>query len=674
MADIQLKLGAEFPEPSLETWRELAVASLKGASFEKVLVSSLFDGIKLQPLYTVEDLEADSRSIHEVMVASCAHPGAWGIRQLHRHPDPAFTNRALLADLENGADSLLIEFDSASRHGRLAADETAGEAGVMLYCLEDVKLALDGFHFSMAAIGIEAGTAAIPAAALLAAAAAEVADSARLELNLDPLGNLASTGFLPTDIESSLAELGQIALDVAKQYPLATVVRVNTTRWSDAGATDGTELAIAVASGVVYLRTMVEAGMSVSKAANRIRFAVAVGTDFFSGIAKLRALRLMWNRVLEASGASSRVNIDAVSAEHVLSKNDPWVNLLRNTVSSFAAGAGGADTVMCLPFDHAIGLPDDFSQRMARNTQLILLEESNVHQVLDPAGGSFYLESLTRELASVAWGKFREMEKSGGLIPRLRDGSLVREVAGMWAARQKRLATRRDPLTGVSEFPNIDEEAIQTLQPDLLELRQAAQARLTTFSGSIGRSFADLIAAARAGANIQQLYRTLYGESAGESVPALVAHRQAEDFEALRERVERHKAAGGTRAEIFLANIGRIAEHTARASFARNFFEAGGIKAFTTDGFADADAMGKAFRASQARMAVICGSDTQYESFAEPFARVLKDSGAIRVFLAGRPGDKADAYARAGIDEYVGLGSDVLAICHRALENLGVKE
>lgn len=681
MTDQQFKLAGEFPPATVEAWRELAEAGLNGADFDRKLVTAVADGFRIKPLYTRDDLDDSGRSIHEAMIASSNRKSVgedeksgWDIRQLHAHPDPVATNEAILEDLENGANSVLLRLDAGARSGGEPSAADAGEGGVMLYGRNDMARALEGVYSSLAPVALDAGAAAVPAAALLAASVQEEAVEALLAFNIDPIGTLARSGSLPQSVEAALEELGRTAADAAQAFPRASVADVDSACWYNAGATDGSELAIALATGLAYLRAMTGAGLPIEQAAERLTFTAAVGTDFFTGIAKLRALRLMWRRVLEASGAgNARVTVHATAAEHVLSKVDPWVNMLRTTVTSFAGGVGGADSVVCLPYDHLLGLPDDFSRRMARNTQIILEEESNVHRVLDPAGGSWYVESLTGELARVAWDEFQAIEREGGIVGKVLDGSLVEETAARWKQRQKRLATRKDALTGVSEFPNIDEEGVATEQPDLAALRQQAAARQTRSDAAIGKTFSELVAAAEAGASVKQLFDALYGEASPVTVAALQPHRLAEDFEALRERAAQHAASSGAAPAVFLANIGRVAEHTARASFARNFFEAGGVKGLGNDGFADAEAAAAAFAGSGAGIAVICGSDEQYASQAEEIARALKAKGARRVYLAGRGGDKAEAYAAAGIDDYVFMGADVLAICGAALDQLGVK-
>lgn len=671
-----LKLASEFPSADYASWRKLAEEALKGAPFDKKLVTGTLDGFAIQPLYTAEDQDEATRLIHEVLNASVEPRETvtgWDIRQLHTHPAPKATNTAILEDLENGATSILLQFDAAARQGREITSGDVGIGGIAIHCLADLDLALEDVYTNLATVALDAGSAAIPAAVLLAAHIANTdgADEAAPAFNIDPIGTLATTGTLPCSSADAITQAAAISCELIDLFPLATAISVNGAPYCNAGATDGQELACMLASGVTYLRALTDAGMAVDQAAGAMSFNVAIGTDFFAGIAKLRALRMMWSRILSASGADDvTITINAVSAEMALTKVDPWVNMLRTTVTSFAAGLGGADSVVCLPYDHLIGLPDGFARRLARNTQLILQEESNVHRVIDPAGGSWFIENLTKELAKAAWRKFQALEASGGIVKALSDGSLKSGIEAIWQTREKRLATRRDPLTGVSEFPNITEDKVKCETPDLEAIRAGAKARQTGFDGPIGTNLSSMMAAARAGATIGHMFTELYGTSAATVVPALIPHRLSERYEALRARADHEKARTGTFPQIFLANLGKVAQHTARAMFARNFFEAGGIEALTNNGFENAEAAAKAFGESGAKIAVICGSDPQYAAMATDVAKALSKAGASKIYLAGHPGEARADYEAAGISEFVHVGADVLAICGDALDHL----
>lgn len=581
----RLQLAGEFPPAEREQWLALVDGVLKGRPFDKVLVTHLHDGIDVQPLYTRDDI--DTRD--EVIGLPGATPfvrgtapvrTAWDIRQHHVVTDAAATNEAVLTDLERGATSLWVR----SAPGDLAA-------------------ALDGVHLDMAPVVLDAGSQY--------AAAADALIELWAQRGVAPSAALGGFGADPIAWGAPVDPAVALATRAASELPGVRAITVDGTVWHEGGASDVEELALSIAAGVAYLRALTDAGFDVTAAARQIEFRYAVTADQFSGIAKLRAARRMWARVTEACGATQPQAQHAVSSAAMMTRRDPWVNMLRTTVACFAAAVGGAEAITVLPFDSAIGQPDAFGRRIARNTQALLHDETHLSRVVDAAGGSWYVEHLTDDFAKAAWSWFRDIERAGGLAAALDSGLVAERLDATWAARSAAIARRKDPITGVSEFPDIEEAPV--VRPP-----------------------------------------------APEREPAVVPRRRyAEAFEALRDRAE----SAPSRPTVFLANLGPIAVHTARATFAKNFFEAGGIKTLSNDGFESPDAAAQAFAASGARIACICSSDAVYDEQAEATASALRAAGAVRVYLAG----KRDT---PGVDEQIHMGADALAVLTRALDTL----
>lgn len=680
-----VNLTQDFPAVDYQAWRALVEQALKGADFDKKLTTRLYDGITLQPIYTKADFAAEGDpsgfpGFAPFARGSSAADGlrGWDIRQAFLNPDIKKTNREILTDLERGVTSVLLRLDDAGRAGQDPESEAAGRGGIMVSTADDLDSALGGVMLDICPVALDAGAGAPAAAALLAEVWRKrgvTGEAAMGAFNIDPLGSLAELGALPTSLEAALKRMAEIAAHTAATWPNVTAVGVSAGPYSAAGASDVEDLACAMATAVAYLRAMTAAGLDIDAACRQIAFSIPVGTDFFVGIAKLRAARMLWARVAEACGASEparAIRLHAATAARVVSQRDPWVNLLRVTVTSFAAGVAGADSVTALPFDAALGLPSDFSRRIARNTQIILQEESNLTRVIDPAGGSWYVETLTRQVAERAWAEFQAIEAEGGMASALTSGSLAARLDKSWQARRAAIAKRKDALTGVNEFPNLTEKPVEVEKPDLAALRKGAVARLSTYrrEGTVG-AIGDLFDLARDG-TLGALTQAL-ADGTPASVAALPVHRLGEDFEALRDASDRALAASGSRPKVFLANLGRVAQHTARATFARNFFEAGGVEAIVTDGFADAATAAEAFKASGAKVACICGADAQYEDMAEAVAKALKEAGAARVTLAGKGGDKQAAYDAAGVDDYIYVGCDALGLLQALHAQLGVK-
>ncbi|MFF0571890.1 methylmalonyl-CoA mutase family protein [Streptomyces sp. NPDC004041] len=611
-----LSPAAAFPDPSHDQWQSLVEGVLRksgkevsGPAAEEALSTTLEDGLITRPLYTASDESPDTgfpgfAPFTRGSRAEGNAAGGWDVRQRHALTDPARLNEALLGDLENGVTSLWLT--------------VGGPAGVPV---DGLARALEGVYLDLAPVALDAPSGLDAAATELLRLYAErgvARGAARGTLGADPLGHEARTG-----VEADLAPAVRWARRCDAEYPGLRAIVVDGLPYHEAGGSAGEELGLSLATGVAYLRALTAAGMSVEAACGQLEFRYAATADQFLTIAKLRAARRLWARVAEASGApaAGAQRQHAVTSPVMMTRRDPWVNMLRTTLATLGAGVGGADSVTVLPFDHALGLPDAFARRIARNTSTILMEESHLARVIDPAGGSWYVERLTEDLAAAAWAFFQETERAGGLPAALRSGQVAQRLAATWAARSAKLARRKEPITGVSEFPMPGERPVE---------REPAP---DSYAGAPG---------------------------------GLPRVRRDEAFEALRARSDAHLAATGSRPKVFVAALGPAAAHTARASFAVNLFGAGGIEAVHDPVSVDADTVAGALTASGAPVAVLCSSDALYAEQADAVAGALKSAGAARVFLAGRPGDYAD------VDDHVFAGCDAVAVLTSVLDRMGV--
>lgn len=606
----ELALAAEFPEASREQWRELVAGVLRKSGAidegfdglpESKLVTRTYDGLEIQPLYTADDtIEGIGFPGLPPFVRSARPEGSvatgWDIRARFARRDAKATNTAVLADLEGGVSSIWLR---------------VGSAGVPVAELAD---ALNEVYIDLAPVTLDAAEDYEAAAAALLELFAEreiPASAAVATLGADPIGLTARTGSA-----HPLAPAAELAARIATSHPKVRTIVADGLPFHEAGGSDAQELGATIAAGVAYLRALTEAGLDVDAAAGQLEFRLAATADQFLTIAKFRAARRLWARVTEVSGGKNGqgagMRQHAVTSPAMLTQRDPWVNMLRTTLACFGAGVGGADAITVLPFDSAIGQPDAFSARIARNTHAVLLEESKLAGVIDPAGGSWYVENLTDDLAKAAWREFTAIEAAGGIEAELASGALAGRLAETWEKRSKRLATRRDPITGVSEFPNLTEK---TVVRDPLD---------PVAEGGLPR------------------------------------HRYAEAFEALRDRSD----ARPTRPRVFLATLGPVAAHNARASFAANLFQAGGIEAVNPGAPEDVVAE---FRASDTKVACLCGSNTSYAEEADSVAKALKEAGATSVLLAGKPGDHPD------VTGYLYAGCDALEVLTGTLTELGVQ-
>jgi methylmalonyl-CoA mutase len=618
--DEQLTLAAEFPATSEAEWRTLVEAALKGASFEKRLVTQTYDGLRVEPLYL--------RATNAKPVAGRPAGAPWAVMQRVDQPDTKAANQQALEDLENGATGLTLVF---------AGSPTARGYGLVADKAGQLEQALAGVMLDGISLRIEtAPFAGRPVATLMIALVqnTKVAPDLDIDFGLDPVGDMARSGgaILPWPELSQRA--GATASDLkSKGFAKARFMRADGRSVHEAGGSEAQELAFVLATGVAYLRLLEASGFALDEARGRISFLLAADADEFLTIAKFRALRKLWARVEQASGlAPQPAFVAAETAWRMMTQRDPYVNMLRGTIAVTAAGLGGADTVTVLPFTQALGLPDAFARRVARNTQLILLEESNLYRVADPAAGSGSIEALTAELAGAAWKLFQEIEAAGGAAAALEQGLLQKKIAATSAARQAALAKRREALTGASDYPNLGEANVKVL--DVAPVKGPVPPKA---------SFA-----------------------------ALPSHRSAEPYEALRDASDAFLKKTGARPKVFLANLGRPSDFVARATFAKNFYEAGGIEAPGNDGFKDTAAMVDAFKTSGAKLACLCSSDKVYEAEAVSAAKALSAAGAI-VALAGRPGEHEAEWRAAGVKSFIFAGGDVLSTLQAAHDSLGPK-
>ncbi|MFI1413257.1 methylmalonyl-CoA mutase family protein [Streptomyces sp. NPDC020707] len=593
-----LSLAAGFPSATHEQWRRLVAGVLNKSgkevsdeTAEAALSTALEDGLATRPLYTAHDEAPDPGFPGFAPFVRGGRPdgntvGGWGVRQRHTTADGA----AVLADLENGVSSLWL---------------VVGEGG---FPVASLAQALEGVLLDLAPVVLDAGRDTEPAARELLRLYEErgvAKDAARGSLGADPLGYEARSGQA-----LDFAPAAALARRCAEEYPGLRALTVDALPYHEAGGSAAQELGASLATGVAYLRELTEAGLSTEQACGQLEFRYAATADQFLTIAKLRAARRLWARVTEVCGAprAGAQKQHAVTSPVMMSRRDPWVNMLRTTIATLAAGVGGADAVTVLPFDHALGLPDAFARRIARNTSTILVEESHLARVIDPAGGSWYVERLTDELAHAGWEFFQRIEGLGGQAAALRSGRLGEDLAKTWEARGAKLAKRREPITGVSEFPNLGER---------VPMREPAP------------------------------------EPPSGGLPKV---RRDEAFEVLRARSDAHLAATGARPSVYLASIGPAAAHTARTSFVSNLLQAGGIEPVTEGAFED----------SGATEACLCSSDALYEEQAASTAQALRAAGARHVFLAGRPGQYPD------VDAYVFAGCDAVAVLSATLDRMGV--
>ncbi|WP_298886790.1 methylmalonyl-CoA mutase family protein [uncultured Serinicoccus sp.] len=632
-----LALASTFPAATREQWEEQVVRVLnrrrpadRQLSAEQcldALRTRTVDGLTIEPLYPPVEGDLGEPGVAPFRRGATVRTGgAWDVRALHDDPDTAAGAEAVLTDLERGVTSLWVRVGAGAVApadlGRLLSGVELGLAPVVVSSEDDQGTAAR----ALLAVSVERGMPLAPGS----------------NLGLDPLAHAAVTG-TPVDV----AGVGELTRRVVADHPGVRAVTVDACVYHDAGGSDVDELALAVAAGISHLRVLEAAGVGPEQAADQLDFRVSAGADQFLTIARLRALRVLWARVLQECGvpaARRGARQHAVTSWRMLTRDDPWVNMLRATTATFAAAAGGAEAVTVLPFDHVHGYPDAVSRRVARNTQVVLAEEAGIGRVTDPAGGSGYVESLTDDLAARAWELVQRVEAEGGLIRALDHSSLVQEVlAASREERARRVADRTAPLTGVSSFPATDEAPL------------ARVPRLAPVTGGLPRV------------------------------------RDAAVFEALRDRSRAHEQEHGAPPQVLLVGIGTRRDFGARETFTVSLLAAAGIRGVlveVVDG--DTEVLRAAVRDVGSPVAILTSSAERYAEHGPALARALREAGAATVLLAGSERELGDTDERpsyadtsedAGADDRpdaplvdgtVRAGMDVVAFLDDLLDTLEV--
>ncbi len=696
----------EFTPPTYEAWRDLVIAELDGGDFDKKLVWRSRDGIDVQPLYTKEQVEglahADSLPGSAPFVRGTtalehlAQP--WLNMMLVTQADPSAAAAEIRHALDGGATSIGFRIDDAGRLGLCAARTNHGVAearnGVVIQTLDDTSTILMPAYERGIPVHVDAGWSApivMAHAAILSGHTGTMLCGAVL---MDPVALLVECGTLPAarkDVFAILAAM--VGFQRRNDCPLR-VIGASAEPWHNAGATLVQELAFTLATGAAYMRRLTESGIGADDAARAIRFTFPVGTNFFFEIAKLRTARMLWAKIARAFGATSdeacAMDMHVRTSWRQQTAYDPYVNMLRATVESMAGAIGGARSMHTAAFNESLGAATPFASRIARNTQTVLREESHLGRVVDPAGGSYYVEHLTDRIGREAWTVFQKVEEEGGMLRALETGFVHGLISEAATAAREATSRRKAVLIGTNQYPNLTESRAAFTPADTADAHAAMTARLATHRAArvetdvvrtldaVARTSSEgagglveaLMAATAAGATREELLRAIYPiESATDvEVRPLRAERAAESFERIRSAV----MAREPRPTVFLATLGAAVWRRARAGFASGFLGAGGFAITDNNGFDTAEAAAAAAIAAKADIVVVCSDDDSYPTVAPIVAGAVKQvlPGAI-VLVAGNPAD-ADALRAAGVDDFIHMRSDCGATLAALATRLGV--
>jgi methylmalonyl-CoA mutase len=620
----QTRLFSEFPPVGTETWEARILADLKGADYQKRLIWKTYDGIAVKPYYRSADLEGIGYlgvPPDEVPYVRGTRVDAqsWSIRQDFKELDIKSLNEQMKSAISKGVDAVGIRVAQINTHKQM---EELLE-GVDLKDISINFISSPSYPLTLELFIYQVMHRDIPH------------HMPKGSLNFDPIGYLLRRGEFYANWQQNLEEAEYLIQTVGKKLPSFKAVSINAHYFQDAGSTLVQELAFGLASACEYLAGLTDKGLTIDQVAPYMQFSFATGPHYFLEIAKLRAARLLWNRMVEQfhpkDPESSKIQIHSATAKWNKSLFDPYVNMLRTTTEGMSAILGNADSVTIDPFNALYQDPDDFSARIARNQQLVLREESYLDKVVDPAAGSYYIEKLTSDMATHAWDLFRSVEKAGGLLECIRSGFIQEEVATSRKEKEEDVAQRRLVLLGTNQFPNLTEKVVIT------DIEEPSNVPETTV------------------------------------IQKLNPYRAAAGFESLRIATEKFVANGNQRPKVFLFTMGNLAMLRARAGFATNFFGCAGYEIIDNPGFATIQEGVSAFAENPSALLVICSSDEEYPGIVPGITEAVKHLPSIPlVVLAGYPKEQIESFRQAGVMEFIHLRSDLYATLKRFQNLLGI--
>lgn len=695
----------EFVPPTPEEWKVACEALLKGAPFDKVMFTKTYEGVTFNPMYTRKDTEE--------LLPKDSFPGMgdylrginpngyvrepWGVAQSCDETIPKENNALLIEENKKGATVYNIRLDKATIKQIDAKDaEKVGDEGCSVTTIDDMHQLLTDLKLDECPLYIYAGASALPMLSLTAGAlkaSGKQTKKLRGFIGANPIAQLVCDGKGIASLTQLYDEMAECAKWAVKNAPGLKTVMARSDVFSRGGANDIQETAYTISMAVSYIRAMMERGLTIDEAAGQIMFGFSIGANFFMQIAKLRAIRPIWAAIVKEFGGnaeSQKMHVHAKPALFFKTVYDPYVNLLRNTTEIFSAAVGGFDSYENAPFDEPIRKGDVFSRRIARNIQIMLQEEFGLLQPIDPAGGSWAVETLTKQVQEKVWAEFQNIEAKGGIVEALKSGYPQAQIAATLAERFKALEFRKDRIVGNNMYPNMTEELLDSRPEDTEALKKQRIADIEAYLGDIDENYkkdalANLkkaaagdvveaaLTAAQAGATIAELRAAIQKNGEAENVEAIAPHRWSERYEALRMVTENYKKAhNGDNVKVFLANMGPIPQHKARADFSTSFLQVGAFNVELNNGFKTTDEAAAAARESGADVCVICSTDKTYPEIVPDLAPKLKKAlPKATIYLAGAaPKDLEATYREAGVDDFI----SVKANCYQILQFLQKKK
>lgn len=701
----KLDIASEFPPNRWEEWKQAVEESLKGVPFEKAMITKTYEGIDLKPIYRKEDINGlphlNSLPGQPPFVRGNTAAGftqnGWIIAQPQNAWNPAEANKILQDELNRGLNAVNLRLDRFTRWATIPPFDALDPDGIWLNDLEDISILLKNVDLTAVPIFIDGGEASIVHLGLLAAYCIKTGmkcSDLHGCVGFDLISALVEDGELPFCEEEIWQTLAQMAAWAASNAPRLRTIILNGTFWGNRGADSLSELAYVMSTAVEYINALLEKGLTLEQIVPRFQLNLTLGSNLFMEIAKVRAARLLWSELMQAYGVPAelqKVWIHGVTSEFNKTQYDPYVNILRTATESFSGVIGGIDSLEVTTFDVMIRPDEEFSRRIARNQQIILQEEAHLSKVTDPAGGCYYVEKLTSQLAEKAWEKMQSIETMGGFYQAVKDGKIQSETDLKASERKQNTEKRKDVYVGVNMFANPLEQPLESPEGhcmcDLLAhyeqviasedatrpgLEQALQELAEHNKDSMA---VDYIAEAfQCGATLEEAFDFIVPADGNLKAPVLLQTSATEDLEVLRCLITGFQQTNQTVLSVFLANMGPISQHKARADFAQGFLQIGGFYVETNDGFDSVEKATEAAIKSKAGAVCICSTDDTYPELVPQLLSSIKKQNRDMIFiLAGYPQDMIDTYKQQGIDIFIHIRANALDTLTELANRMGVK-
>ncbi len=698
------KLLTEFIPPTYEEWKDAVEEMLKGKPFDKAMLTKTYEDIVLKPIYRKEDVEnlphmsdlpGDVGSVRSSRISGYLK-NSWGVAQEQTDYLPEEVHASLINELNRGLTKVNLRVDYPSAHGK-NPQKLEGEnryRGTSITTLEDLRIVLKDVSIEHIEIDINAGIMAPAYLSMLKAIAEErKIDTKHLTgcVGLDPLAVLVTDGKLETDLEQSLNYMACMTDWAIKHAPKMKTILIDTSSYGDNGATITQELAIAFNTAAYYVNSMQERGLKLAEIFQHIQFNLTIGSNFFMEIAKFRAFRILWHNFVTSYDENCQVKayVHAKTSAWNKTKYDAFVNLLRTSTETFSAVLGGIDSLQVTHLDELMARPSQFTRRIARNQQIIIDEETNMYRLIDPAGGSWYIESMTAEIAEKAWELFQTYEAEGGILVSLQNDLIQDDITDIAELKMKNVGSRKDVIVGTNMFANLEEKRIEFSEEEFDKKVEARIAQIYKLvkekegdkssncscscdkkcdcsSGHDKHILDEISLFFLKNGTIAEVYANMWKQGQSLQVTPIVKQRATSKIEELRAQIENAKV----KPTVFLANFGPLAQFKPRADFSKGFFEVAAYEVINNLGYTDVDEMIKATLDSNSKIVCVCSTDDAYQEFLTEFVSKLKEKkGDLTVILAGYPKDQIANYKEAGVDEFI----HVKANCYAILNSLWTK-